>query len=268
MTEAQPGGSADHAAAHFAGFMPPAPEQQQLQQPAVVSATEAEAAAAAAAVTAAAAAVTAAAVEASEMTTAAAGAGASASLQPVQHAKAEQLSYAAIREAAAVNQAADGAADEAMQTVAAAQQTLHMLMNPTPMTMQQHGMAGMEDDTSASTHHPSGRARRSRSSTGYMDHQGAAHLMGMAGGMYVPGGRPNKGLRHFSMKVSVGRRWRAVSCAIYREGMRGITYQLLTAMGFNATGGVSMWRLKLTRKQVPNSRVCRLPKYLPQSQQG
>jgi hypothetical protein len=150
----------------------------------------------------------------------------------VQHAKAEQLSYAAIREAAAVNQAADGAADEAMQTVAAAQQTLHMLMNPTPMTMQQHGMTGMEDDTSASTHHPSGRARRSRSSTGYMDHQGAAHLMGMAGGMYVPGGRPNKGLRHFSMKVSLG-------CVggLYHVLCVVSVYQLLNAMGFIGVGG-------------------------------
>jgi hypothetical protein len=129
------------------------------------------------------------------------GDGTGASLQPVQASRPEQLSYAAIREAAAVNQAADGAADDAMRTVAAAQQTLHLLMNPPQTAMQQHGMASMEDDAGNSTHHPSGRARRNRTSTGYMDHQGAASLLAMGGGMYVGGGRPNKGLRHFSMKV-------------------------------------------------------------------
>lgn len=102
----------------------------------------------------------------------------------------DQLSYAAIREAAAVNMAADGAAEEAMRAVAASQTTLHLLMNPP-----QRQLSGMEDDAGNSTHHPSGRARRSRTSSSYMHDPS---LMGM-GGVY--GGRPNKGLRHFSMKV-------------------------------------------------------------------
>lgn len=120
--------------------------------------------------------------------------------QQAQHSRPEQLSYAAIREAAAVNQAADGAADEAMRVVAAAQQTLHMMMAPPQAPMGMHSTAA-GDDAGHSTHHPSGRARRNRTNTVYADH-GAASLMALANahGMYG-GGRPNKGLRHFSMKV-------------------------------------------------------------------
>jgi len=123
--------------------------------------------------------------------------GGAASLQPVQPAKTEQLTYAAIREAAAVNQAADGAADDAMRAVAAAQQTLQLLMNPPQAAGAQAGTA-VEDDAGNSTHHPSGRARRARTSTGYMDHHG--NMVGVGHSIYG-GGRPNKGLRHFSMKV-------------------------------------------------------------------
>jgi hypothetical protein len=132
---------------------------------------------------------------------AAAGHGDDGSLPPAQpDNKAEQLSYASIREAAAVNQAADSAADEAMRAVAAAQHALQLLMNPQQGDMMGHGMMGMEDDAGNNTHHPSGRARRRASA--YMEQAAAAGLVGFShNGMYVPGGRPNKGLRHFSMKV-------------------------------------------------------------------
>lgn len=121
---------------------------------------------------------------------AAAGGGAEGTSLQAASKPVDQLSYAAIREAAAVNQAADNAAEEAMRAVAASQTTLHLLMNPP-----QRQPSGMEDDAGNSTHHPSGRARRSRTSSAAYMHDPS--LMGM--GMY--GGRPNKGLRHFSMKV-------------------------------------------------------------------
>jgi hypothetical protein len=168
--------------------------EQQQQQQAQHAPAEQTAAEQAAAAEATAEAVAAAAAAAEAATSAVDGAD-GADAQPAQ------LSYASIAEAKAVNQAADSAADEAMRTVAAAQQTMHLLMNPVqPAMAAQHGVMSMEDDAGNSTHHPSGRARRSRSAQGYMDHQ--AHMMGMGHGhgMYG-GGRPNKGLRHFSMKV-------------------------------------------------------------------
>lgn len=133
-----------------------------------------------------------AAVPAATQAVAAAGGGAEGTSLPAASKPGDQLSYAAIREAAAVNLAADGAAEEAMRAVAASQTTLHLLMNPP-----QRQPSGMEDDAGNSTHHPSGRARRSRTSSGYMHDP---NLMGM-GSVY--GGRPNKGLRHFSMKVGI-----------------------------------------------------------------
>jgi hypothetical protein len=172
------------------------PQQQQQQQQEHQVATEQSAAEQTAAAEATAEAVAA----ASAAAEAASGAVVDMDEANQESGQPAQLSYAAIREAEAVNQAADSAADEAMRTVAAAQQTMHLLMNPVqPAMSSQHGMS-MEDDAGNSTHHPSGRARRSRSASGYMDHH--AHMMGMGhgGGMYG-GGRPNKGLRHFSMKV-------------------------------------------------------------------
>lgn len=208
LAGSQPGG-ADYGA--FSGAMMQ-PSQQLQQHPSLAAGTaaasalaptpEASAAAAAAmeavnAAAAAAAGMTE--VAAPSMVAAAAAAGmesngGAASLQPVQPAKTEQLTYAAIREAAAVNQAADGAADDAMRAVAAAQQTLQLLMNPPQAAAGAQASTAMEDDAGNSTHHPSGRARRTRTSTGYMD----GGVMGV--GIYG-GGRPNKGLRHFSMKV-------------------------------------------------------------------
>eukprot|EP00879_Flechtneria_rotunda_P010280 GHRR01010747.1.p1 GENE.GHRR01010747.1~~GHRR01010747.1.p1 ORF type:complete len:460 (+),score=243.21 GHRR01010747.1:191-1570(+) len=115
-----------------------------------------------------------------------------ATLQPVVPRQETALSYAAIREASAVNQAADCAAGEARRTIAAAQHSLHAVLNPEYAAMSLDGsFDGSADDSG-------GRRRGTRSMM--TDHSTAA-LLTVAQASHGGGGRPNKGLRHFSMKV-------------------------------------------------------------------
>lgn len=53
-----------------------------------------------------------------------------ASLQPVASKQEPNISMAAVQQAAAVNQAADMAAEDALRVIAAAQQTMHSVMLP------------------------------------------------------------------------------------------------------------------------------------------
>lgn len=53
-----------------------------------------------------------------------------ASLQPVTSKQEPNISMAAVQHAAAVNQAADMAAEDAVRVIAAAQQTMHAAMLP------------------------------------------------------------------------------------------------------------------------------------------
>eukprot|EP00882_Tetradesmus_deserticola_P011425 GHRQ01012088.1.p1 GENE.GHRQ01012088.1~~GHRQ01012088.1.p1 ORF type:complete len:399 (+),score=191.78 GHRQ01012088.1:394-1590(+) len=107
------------------------------------------------------------------------------------------LSYAAMREATAVNAAADCAAQDALRSIAAAQSTMHAVLNPDADTM------GLDSGGSSSGRYGTAEAaapsRRRHSAAGASarDHAGAAALLAVGG----VGGRPNKGLRHFSMKV-------------------------------------------------------------------
>lgn len=132
------------------------------------------------------------AVGAAAAAAASAASAAPASLQPAVAPKQLEnaLSYAAVREAAAVNQAADCASQDALQAIAAAQQTMHAVLNPDP-ALGMDGSYGGADEGG-----PSRRRNNSRA-----DHSGAAALLGVGHGAAVPSGRPNKGLRHFSMKV-------------------------------------------------------------------
>jgi hypothetical protein len=61
---------------------------------------------------------------------AAAAAAGPASLQPVASKQEPNISMAAVQQAAAVNQAADMAAEDALRVIAAAQQTMHSVMLP------------------------------------------------------------------------------------------------------------------------------------------
>eukprot|EP00775_Hariotina_reticulata_P012972 gene12972-13101_t len=122
-----------------------------------------------------------------------------ASLQPVTSKQEPNISMAAVQQAAAVNQAADMAAEDALRVIAAAQQTMHAAMLPdmsAAMMMDSHLMGGLDDDGT-------GSRRRSTRSMMPQDHQGAAALLAVAHGANsaANGNRPNKGLRHFSMKV-------------------------------------------------------------------
>uniref|UniRef100_A0A383VLQ3 E2F/DP family winged-helix DNA-binding domain-containing protein n=1 Tax=Tetradesmus obliquus TaxID=3088 RepID=A0A383VLQ3_TETOB len=107
------------------------------------------------------------------------------------------LSYAALREAAAVNAAADCAAQDALRSIAAVQSTMHAVLNPDPATMGLDG-GGSSGRYGADEATPS-RRRSSAAGASAREHAGAAALLAVGGG--GGGGRPNKGLRHFSMKV-------------------------------------------------------------------
>jgi hypothetical protein len=125
---------------------------------------------------------------------AAAAAGPSSSTASLQK-QTEQLPYAAVREAAAVNQAADGAADEAMCAVTAAQATIQALLNPAPMMMHDDGMGHHH----GRGHGGGGRSRRGGRAAAVAAIHFDAYGMPIYGA--PTGGRQNKGLRHFSMKV-------------------------------------------------------------------
>eukprot|EP00878_Enallax_costatus_P003505 GHUV01003719.1.p1 GENE.GHUV01003719.1~~GHUV01003719.1.p1 ORF type:complete len:447 (+),score=223.46 GHUV01003719.1:1880-3220(+) len=115
---------------------------------------------------------------------AAAAAAEPANLQPVAPSKqdAAAISYAAMREALAVNQAADIAAEDATRAVAATQQVIHAVINQDAASFGFEAHYGGGD--------ASGMRRRSNRDMGYG-----------AGSSAAAGQRPNKGLRHFSMKV-------------------------------------------------------------------
>lgn len=119
---------------------------------------------------------------------AAAAAAEPANLQPVAPSKqdAAAISYAAMREALTVNQAADVAAEDATRAVTATQQIMHAVMS------QDAASFGLEAHYGAVGGDASGRRRSNR------DHMGASHG---AGSSAAAAQRPNKGLRHFSMKV-------------------------------------------------------------------
>jgi hypothetical protein len=108
------------------------------------------------------------------------------------------LSYAAMREAAAVNTAADCAAQDALRSIAAAQSTMHAVLNPNPTTMGLDAGGSSSGRFGADEAAPS-RRRSSAAGASAREHAGAAALLAVGGG--GGGGRPNKGLRHFSMKV-------------------------------------------------------------------
>lgn len=110
------------------------------------------------------------------------------------------LSYAAMREATAVNTAADCAAQDALRSIAAAQSTMHAVLNPDLASMGLDGGGGGSSSGRYGTAEEAAPSRRRSSAAGASarDHAGAAALLAVGGG---GGGRPNKGLRHFSMKV-------------------------------------------------------------------
>jgi hypothetical protein len=103
-----------------------------------------------------------------------------------------------MREAAAVNTAADCAAQDALRSIAAAQSTMHAVLNPNPTTMGLDAGGSSSGRFGADEAAPS-RRRSSAAGASAREHAGAAALLAVGGG--GGGGRPNKGLRHFSMKV-------------------------------------------------------------------
>jgi hypothetical protein len=111
------------------------------------------------------------------------------------------LSYVALREAAAVNAAADCAAQEALRSIAAAQSTMHAVLNPDSSTMGLDGGGSSSSRYNAADESAPSRRRSSAAGASARDHAGAAALLAVGGGGGGGGGRPNKGLRHFSMKV-------------------------------------------------------------------
>jgi hypothetical protein len=111
------------------------------------------------------------------------------------------LSYVALREAAAVNAAADCAAQEALRSIAAAQSTMHAVLNPDSSSMGLDGGGSSSGRYNAADESAPSRRRSSAAGASARDHAGAAALLAVGGGGGGGGGRPNKGLRHFSMKV-------------------------------------------------------------------
>jgi hypothetical protein len=108
------------------------------------------------------------------------------------------LSYAALREAAAVNTAADCAAQDALRSIASAQATMHAVLHPDPTNM---GLDGGSSSRYGGADESASNRRRSTAGASAREHAGAAALLAVGGGGGGGGGRPNKGLRHFSMKV-------------------------------------------------------------------